>query len=93
MARNDTEQDTSHKDTAPRKTYAELEKERSIRKKKVLDQASLADKVRYESTCDSRRFRTFLESRLPIWEAQKDKTFHAKRMYEKTAAILTDFKV
>ena len=92
MARNDTEKVADIKDTKPRKTLSELQEERVACKKKALEKALLADKVRYKSTCDSKKFHDFLQHRLSLWETKKEDTFHAKTMYEKTRAILTDFE-
>lgn len=92
MARNDTEKEAAVVDNKPRKPLTQIQQERITNKKNALEKALLTDKVRYKSTCDSKRFHDFLQSRLPFWESKKDKTFHAKNMYEKTKSILSDFE-
>jgi hypothetical protein len=57
----------------------------------VMDEALKAEKVRYESNCDSDKFKEFLEDRLTLWEGEKDKTFHGKKMYEKTKNLLNNW--
>ncbi len=91
MARNDTE--ATKQESGSRKSAAEIHEHINENRKKVIEKALLADKVRYKSSCDSTRFQDFLQSRLSFWELKKEETFHAKRMYEKTKAILDDFQV
>lgn len=93
MARNDTEKEAAVIDNKPRKPLTQIQQERITNKKKALEKALLADKVRFKSSCDSQRFQEFLQSRLTFWETKKDKTFHAKNMYEKTKTILTNFTI
>lgn len=54
-------------------------------------EALKGEKVRYKSNCDSDKFKEFLEDRLTIWEGEKDKTFHGKRMYEKTKTLIDNW--
>jgi len=49
------------------------------------------EKVRYKSNCDSDKFKEFLEDRLTMWEGEKDKTFHGKKMYEKTKTLIDNW--
>lgn len=91
MARNDTE--ATKQESGSRKSVAEIQEYRSENRKRVIEKALLADKVRYKSSCDSTRFQEFLQSRLSFWDLKKEDTFHAKKMYEKTKAILADFHV
>ena len=57
----------------------------------VMEEALKREKVRYKSNCDSEKFKEFLEDRLTIWEGEKDKTFHGKRMYEKTKTLIDNW--
>jgi hypothetical protein len=57
----------------------------------VMEQALKAEKVRYESNCDSEKFKRFLEDRLTIWVGEKDKTFYGKKMYEKTKTLIDNW--
>lgn len=91
MARNATE--ATKQESGSRKSVSEIQEYRNEIRKKVIEKALLADKVRYKSSCDSTGFQDFLQSRLSFWELKKEETFHAKRMYEKTKAILADFQV
>jgi len=79
-----TEEDTG----GPRLTYAEREAKYTASRRAAVEKALTGEKVRYKSDRDPERFKEFLKHRLTIWEDLKDKTFHAKRMYEKTAEIL-----
>lgn len=95
MARNDTEKNNQEISTTKerqRKSLSQIEQERIEKRRTVIEKALLADKVRYKSSCDSAKFQDFLQNKLTFWETKKDKTFHAKNMFEKTKAILTDFK-
>jgi hypothetical protein len=57
----------------------------------VMEETLKREKVRYKSNCDSEKFKEFLEDRLTIWEGEKDKTFHGKRMYEKTKTLIDNW--
>lgn len=72
----------------PRLTHAEREAKYTASRRAAVEKALTGEKVRYKSDRDPERFKEFLKHRLTIWEDLKDKTFHAKRMYEKTAEIL-----
>jgi hypothetical protein len=50
-----------------------------------------SEKVRYTSDCDSEKFKEFLEHRLTIWDDLKNKTFHGKKMYEKTKTLIENW--
>ena len=58
----------------------------------AMEEALKAENVRYKSNCDSDKFKEFLEDRLTIWDELKDKTFHGKRMFEKTNEIINSLK-
>ena len=66
--------------------------EREVRYTEIRAAASAgalqSEKVRYKSKCNPDRFKEFLEHRLTIWDDLKDKTFHGKRMYNKTKEVL-----
>ena len=57
----------------------------------AMEQALKGEKVRYKSNCDSEKFKRFLEDQLTIWEGEKDKTFHGKRMHEKTKTLIENW--
>jgi hypothetical protein len=75
-------------DVSTRLTPDELSKRSMDARIGVMEGALKAEKVRYKSHCDSEKFKKFLEDRLTIWDDLKDKTFYAKRMYEKTETLL-----
>lgn len=87
MARNDTEQ-VEEKDKKVRKTLAEIEKNYVLSKSRAMEKALRTDKVRYKSSSDPVKFKNFLLQRLSHWEENKDKTFHARKMYSKTKEII-----
>jgi hypothetical protein len=70
----------------------EREAKFSESRKAAVEKALQGEKVRYKSNCDPIKFKEFLEHRLTIWDELKDKTFHSKRMYEKTVKILDNFE-
>jgi hypothetical protein len=51
------------------------------------EKALRAEKVPYRSDCDSEKFK----DRLTNWEGEKDKTFHGKKMYEKTKTLIDNW--
>ena len=57
----------------------------------VMEEALKREKVRYKSNCDSEKFKEFLEDRLTMWEAEKNNTFHGKKMFEKTKTLLDNW--
>ena len=57
----------------------------------AMEEALKGEKVQYKSNCDSEKFKEFLEDRLAIWGGEKDKTFHGKRMYEKTKTLIDNW--
>ena len=79
-------------ETTTRLSFAEREAKYAESRKAAVEKALQGEKVRYKSECDPIKFKKFLEHRLTIWDDLKDKTFHNKRMYNKTNEILTDFK-
>jgi hypothetical protein len=72
----------------PRFTQSQLDERSMNARISAMDKALRCEKVRYKSKCDPEKFKEFLEHRLTIWEDQKDKTFHAKKMYEKTLKLI-----
>ena len=76
-------------EVSTRLTPEELDKRSMDARIGAMEKALNAEKVRYKSHCDSKKFQKFLEDRLTIWDGLKDKTFYAKRMYNKTKDILT----
>ena len=76
-------------DVSTRLTPDELDKRSMDARIGVMEEALKVEKVYYKSHCDSKKFKKFLEDRLTIWDELKDKTFYAKRMYDKTKEILT----
>lgn len=75
-------------ETSTRLSPIELEKYRAERRAAAMKKALEADKVVYKSSSSPGRFKEFLQDRLKIWSQVKDKTFHGKKMYEKTNAII-----
>ena len=57
----------------------------------AMREALKGEKVHYKSNCDSEKFKGFLEDRLTIWRGEKDKTFHGKRMFEKTKTLIDNW--
>ena len=57
----------------------------------AMEQALKGERVRYESNCDSDKFKEFLEDRLTIWEGEKNNTFHGKKMFEKTKTLIDNW--
>jgi hypothetical protein len=78
-------------DVSTRLTPDELAKRSMDARIAVTNEALKGEKVRYKSHCDSEKFKKFLEDRLTIWEGEKDKTFHGKKMYEKTKTLLDNW--
>ena len=68
-----------------------MEKRFTESRKSAMEKALAAEKVRYESNCNSEKFKEFLEDRLTIWDDLKDKTFHGKRMHEKTKSLIDNW--
>jgi phage-related protein len=79
-------------ETTTRLSPIEREAKFSESRKAAVEKALQGEKVRYKSNCDPIKFKEFLEHRLTIWDELKDKTFHSKRMYEKTVKILDNFE-
>jgi hypothetical protein len=78
-------------DVSTRLTPDELDKRSMDARISVMEEALKAEKVRYKSHCDSKKFKKFLEDRLTIWDDLKDKTFHGKKMYEKTKTLIENW--
>ena len=79
-------------DVSTRLSPDELAKRSMDARIAVTNEALKGEKVRYKSHCDSKKFKKFLEGRLTIWDELKDKTFYAKRMYNKTTEILANLE-
>ena len=75
----------------PRLTYAEREAKYAASRRAAVEKALKQEKVRYKSNRDPEKFKKFLEHRLTIWDEVKDKTFHGKRMFEKTKVLLDNW--
>lgn len=75
-------------DVSTRLSPIEFQKQRAEQKAAAMKKALEADKVVYKSSSSPERFKEFLQDRLEIWSQVKDKTFHGKKMYEKTNAII-----
>ena len=75
-------------DIGPRLSFNERQVIYANNKKKAIEKAERNDKYVYKSNRDAGKFIKFLEHRLEIWAELKDKTFHGKRMFEKTKMIL-----
>lgn len=79
-------------DVSTRLSFDELDKRSMTARVEAANKAMEGEKVRYKSSNDPEKFLKFLEHRLTIWDELKDKTFHGKRMYEKTRDIVSQFK-
>ena len=79
-------------ETTTRLSPIEREAKFSESRKAAVEKALQGEKVGYKSNCDPIKFKELLEHRLTIWDELKDKTFHSKRMYEKTVKILDNFE-
>jgi hypothetical protein len=79
-------------DVSTRISPDELAKRSMAARVEAANKAMQGEKVRYKSPGDPERFLKFLEHRLTIWDELKDKTFHGKRMYEKTNEIINSLK-
>lgn len=75
-------------DTGARLTYEERECMYRKNCSTAMEKAAQSDKISYKSTNNPKKFLKFLEDRLTMWEDLKDKSFYAKRMYEKTHEIV-----
>ena len=78
-------------DVSTRLTPDELDKRSMDARNRVMEEVLKGEKVRYKSHCDSKKFKKFLEDRLTIWDDLKDKTFHGKKMYEKTKSLIENW--
>lgn len=78
-------------DVSTRLSPDELAKRSMDARIAVTNEALKAEKVRYKSNCNSEKFKKFLEYRLTIWDELKNKTFHGKRMYEKTKNLIDNW--
>jgi hypothetical protein len=79
-------------DVSTRLSPDELAKRSMSARVEAANRAMQGEKVRYKSSGDPERFKAFLEDRLAIWSELKDKTFHGKRMYEKTNEIINNIQ-
>lgn len=87
-------------DNGPRLSYAEIQKKSADARAAATKKALEADKVKYKSTSDPEKFKTFLEKRLELWDSLKSEVIengrlkkgytnrHHERMYNKTKEIL-----
>lgn len=87
-------------DNGPRLSYDEIQKQYTEARSTAMKKALEADKVRYKSTNDPEKFKTFLEKRLELWDSLKSEVIengrlkkgytnrHHERMYNKTKEIL-----
>lgn len=80
-------------DVSTRLSPDELAKRSMAARVEAANKAMQGEKVRYKSSSDPERFLKFLEHRLTIWEELKDKTFHGKRMYEKTNELINNIRL
>jgi hypothetical protein len=80
-------------DVSTRLSPDELAKRSMDARVEAANKAMQGEKVRYKSPGDPERFLKFLEHRLTIWEELKDKTFHGKRMYEKTNELINNIRL
>ena len=78
-------------DVSTRITPDQLAKRSMDSRLAAMEQALKGEKVRYKSNCDSEKFKGFLEDQLTIWEEEKDKTFHGKKMHEKTKTLIENW--
>ena len=78
-------------DVSNRLTPIEFAKRSMDSRLAAMEQALKGEKVRYKSNCDSEKFKGFLEDQLTIWEEEKDKTFHGKKMHEKTKTLIDNW--
>ena len=79
-------------DVSTRLTPSEFAKCSMDARVEAANKAIRGEKVCYKSPVDQERFKAFLEDRLAIWSELKDKTFHGKRMYEKTNEIINNIQ-
>jgi hypothetical protein len=75
-------------ETTTRLSYAECEAKYADSRRVAMEKALQGERVRYKSDCDPTKFKKFLEHRLTIWDELKDKTFHGKKMHEKTKSMI-----
>jgi hypothetical protein len=87
-----TEMNRKTADVSTRLSPGELAERSMAARVEAANKAMQGEKVRYKSPGDTERFLKFLEHRLTIWEELKDKTFHGKRMYEKTNEIINNIQ-
>lgn len=78
-------------DVSTRLTPVEFAKRSMDTRISVMGEALKGEKVHYKSNCDSDKFKEFLEDRVAIWEGEKNKTFHGKKMYEKTKNLIDNW--
>lgn len=77
-------------EVSTRPSYDDVEKARMQSKIAAMAKALQCEKVRYKSPREPSKFLNFLNGRLTIWDELKDKTFHGKRMHEKTNEIINN---
>lgn len=91
-------------DVSTRLTPGEFAKRSMDARNAVIEEALKAEKIRYKSTNDPEKFRTFLEDRLELWRSLKSgavdntrlkkgyTTRYFERMFDKTTEILTNLE-
>lgn len=79
-------------DIGPRLSFNERQVIYANNRKDAIEKAEKSDKYVYKSNRDAGKFIKFLKHRLEIWDELKDKTFHGKRMFEKTKMILNSYE-
>lgn len=75
-----------------RKSFDEIENFRMNLRINAMEKALKGEKIFYKNERDPSKFITFLKNRLVIWDQLKEKTFHGKRMYEKTKSIIQSYE-
>jgi hypothetical protein len=78
-------------DVSTRLTPLEFVKRSMDNRLAATEKALKCEKVLYKSDCDPEKFKDFLEDRLTIWVGERDNTFYAKRMYEKTKTLIDNW--
>lgn len=91
-------------DVSTRLTPGEFANRSMDARNAVIEEALKAEKIRYKSTNDPEKFRTFLEDRLELWRSLKSgavdntrlkkgyTTRYFERMFDKTTEILTNLE-
>jgi hypothetical protein len=83
--------DKKEVESTTRLSYEEREAGYAKSRAAAVEKALQGEKARYKSNRNPEKFKKFLEHRLTIWDDLKDKTFHGKRMYEKTKSLIDNW--